>query len=116
MEHCPVCQTEYDEGIINFCITCGWDLKPCSLPEQMHEIFSQKERVRLTWARGVWLWASEMRSQLQLQSKLCETEAQLQQATQQAMSQRSHLQSQLSQVLEQTRLEQLQEVISAVSS
>lgn len=82
----------------------------------MHEIFSQKERVYLTWARRVWSWASEMRSQLQLQSNFSEIEDQMQQATQQAKSERAQIQSQLEQLKQgQLHLQsRLSEVLSLV--
>lgn len=103
---CPICQTEYIEGEINSCTTCGWDLTPISkFLDGVPEALWQNERVKLAWARGVW-------SQLQMQSKLCELQGQMQQAK----AERSHLQSQLALVfslLEQHRGERLPDVLSA---
>ena len=110
MALCSVCQTEYVEGQINLCTVCGWDLTPDSFFEQVQISISHKERVRLAWARGLWSWAKEIQSQLQLQSDLSEIQEFLQQSNQD----REHLQSQLSQVLEQTSQKQLQELISTI--
>lgn len=98
MTQCPICQNQYTEGTINFCPTCGWDLTPDSFPEQVLEAISHKERVRTTWAKGMWSWASEMRSQWQ-----------------QATQERELIQSQLSQILEQTSTERLLELLTALS-
>jgi predicted NACHT family NTPase len=95
---CPICHTEYTKNIANFCPTCGWDLTPDSFPEQLLETILHKERIRITWARGMWLWASEMQLQLQ-----------------QATQEQNLIQSQLSQVLEQTSTERLLETLAAVS-
>lgn len=109
---CPVCQTEYFQGTINFCATCGWNVTPDSLVEQVLAAISPKELLRLTWAREMWSWTSEMHLQLQLQSKLSEIEDQMQQAK----SERTQIQSQLEQ-LKQGRLflqSQLSEVLSLI--
>jgi dipeptidyl aminopeptidase/acylaminoacyl peptidase len=95
---CSICHTEYTENTVNFCPTCGWDLTPDSFPEQVLEAISHKERIRTTWARGMWSWASEMRLQLQ-----------------QATQEQNLIQSQLSQVLEQTSTERLLEIFATVS-
>jgi hypothetical protein len=72
MEQCPVCQTEYVRGQVNYCYTCGWDLRLHAFPlTEIPEVLLKQERVRTTWAREWW-----MRSQAQLwkfQSKLEKT-------------------------------------------
>ncbi|OKH41619.1 hypothetical protein NIES2101_34080 [Calothrix sp. HK-06] len=95
MANCPVCQTEYTENTMNFCRNCGWDLAPYPLTftDQIPEVFLQKERTKLTWARGAW-------SHLKLQSKLSNIEIRLQADTQERTQFKLQLQ-QLASQLEQ---------------
>ncbi len=55
MSKCPVCQTDYIEGQVECCPSCGWDLTP--YPPTIGHIpgaFLEKERGRLTWIRSLW--------------------------------------------------------------
>ena len=55
MAKCPVCESEYSENQVNFCITCGWDLTP--YPKSLGmipEAFLEKERTKINWAREIW--------------------------------------------------------------
>lgn len=103
MSECPVCRAEYQEGKANSCTNCGWDLAPMPPSLQMPEIFVQKERTKLTWANSIW-------KKLQVQEKL----AQIEVALQGASKERSHLQTQLTQLAAQ--VEQLRQRQINVSS
>jgi len=55
MVNCPVCNQEYVEGTVNFCTNCGWDLKAYPLVlGKIPELFLEKERAKLEWARQIW--------------------------------------------------------------
>lgn len=125
MANCPVCTTEYIEGTINFCITCGWDLTPYppTFAGQIPEAFLDKERAKLAWARQIWAKSQSQLQQLdrekaQFQEHLAQVVAKLDQlgqapsqevsdALSQTQSRLWELQSQLSQV--QGQLQQIQE-------
>ena len=106
MANCPVCQTEYVEEMVNFCSTCGWDLTPYPLTfaGQIPEVFLQKERTKLIWARGVW-------KQLQLQSDFSKVLSKLQLAE----KEREQFQNQITQLF--LEVDQIrQSLVSAPSS
>jgi len=74
MANCPICHTEYREGEVETCQTCGWDLTP------EHKIFGLKfatsQPVKLIdWGRQVWKRSREDISKLQ--EKLASAEMQL---------------------------------------
>lgn len=56
MSNCPVCQTEYIKGEVKSCSTCGWDLThyPVTFSGQIPEVFLEKERAKLAWAKNKW--------------------------------------------------------------
>ncbi|NES93843.1 MAG: hypothetical protein F6K32_01070 [Desertifilum sp. SIO1I2] len=97
MIQCPVCQTEYHEDVPKLCKTCGWDLTPDPLPKQVLDALERQERIRLAWARNVWARAKEIAMRVQLQGKMGEMQAQLEEATRE----RSRLESQIVQVFSQ---------------
>ncbi|GAB4281528.1 MAG: hypothetical protein Fur0025_10110 [Oscillatoriaceae cyanobacterium] len=55
MSQCPVCETEYIEGQIENCQTCGYDLTPYPLVlGQIPAAFLEKEQKRIAWAKKLW--------------------------------------------------------------
>jgi hypothetical protein len=56
MLQCPVCQTEYAEGLTQFCTHCGWDLNELSplLMGQLPAEYREAEHARLLWAQRMW--------------------------------------------------------------
>jgi chromosome segregation ATPase len=84
MLQCPICQTEYLEGLVN-CSTCGWDLTPYLFTFQLPEAFIQKEQAKLNWAKAMW-------KQSQNQATLTHSEVE------QLQAQILHLQYQLQQM------------------
>ncbi|MEM9542842.1 MAG: GUN4 domain-containing protein [Cyanobacteria bacterium P01_E01_bin.42] len=52
MSQCPICQTEYIEGEVRYCTTCGWYFGEfSSLPP---EKLTPEERDRIAWGRRMW--------------------------------------------------------------
>jgi hypothetical protein len=98
MPNCPVCDTEYLEGSVEFCSICGWDLTPHSQRSKVAKAYLNKEQNQANWARQMWELA---RNQKGWEIKFDELQSQLQQGA----IERSYLQSQLEWVL--YRLEQL---------
>jgi len=49
LSECPVCKTECDQGKVNRCSVCNWDLTPCP------EAFVKKHNAQLAWAREMWI-------------------------------------------------------------
>jgi anion-transporting ArsA/GET3 family ATPase len=56
VSNCPICHSEYVEGKVNLCSTCGWDLTPDPLTfaGQIPEAFLEKQRANLAWAKQIW--------------------------------------------------------------
>ncbi|MFB2973248.1 GUN4 domain-containing protein [Aerosakkonema sp. BLCC-F183] len=56
MSNCPICQSEYLEGKVNFCYICGWDLTPYPVTFAGHipEAFLEKEQAKLAWGKQIW--------------------------------------------------------------
>lgn len=99
MAQCPVCITEYLEGQVKYCSTCGWDLSPypVTFSGQIPEAFLEKERAKLAWARYLWgQWQRQIKDfnqdKLSLQSQLNTIKQQLQKIQQE----KAQLQSQIS--------------------
>lgn len=121
---CPVCQTEYMEGQVNFCFTCGWDLTPYPLTfaGQVPEAFLEKEQAKIAWAREMWakshsqLSAGQLKlerlneERSQLQEQLSKSQLQLKDANQET----SKIQSQLDQIKQEKA--QFQSQLSQVQS
>ncbi len=49
LSQCPVCKTEYNQGKVNRCCVCNWDLTLCP------EAFVEKYNDQLAWAREMWV-------------------------------------------------------------
>ncbi|OKH41617.1 hypothetical protein NIES2101_34070 [Calothrix sp. HK-06] len=106
MLQCPICQTEYLEGLVN-CSNCGWDLTPYPFTFQLPQGFIQKEQAKLNWAKAMWKQSQnqatlthseveELQNQiLHLKSQLQQMEANITLATQEKHNLEN--QSQLSQ-------------------
>jgi hypothetical protein len=61
MLQCPICQTEYVEGAVAHCSTCGWDFKQYSLtPEGI--VAAQQSKI--TWAREIWKENQRLKQEL----------------------------------------------------
>jgi hypothetical protein len=61
MLQCPICESEYVEGAVNQCSTCGWDLKQYSLtPEGLMAAQPSK----ITWAREIWQQNQQLKQEL----------------------------------------------------
>jgi septal ring factor EnvC (AmiA/AmiB activator) len=56
VSNCPICETEYVEGKVNFCSTCGWSLTPYPLTfaGQIPKDFEDKEHANLNWSKKMW--------------------------------------------------------------
>ncbi|MDE5081421.1 MAG: GUN4 domain-containing protein, partial [Trichodesmium sp. St18_bin1] len=54
MEQCPICDTEFTKGEVDYCATCGWDLTPYPISFELPESFVQKERDKIYWAKNLW--------------------------------------------------------------
>ena len=61
MEQCPICDTEFTEGKVNYCYTCRWDLTPYPINFQLPESLAQKEQAKIDWVRKLW---EKMKSEL----------------------------------------------------
>ncbi len=59
LSQCPVCKTEYNQGKVNRCSVCNWDLTPCP------EAFVEKHNAQLAWAREMWINLQAQEKQLQ---------------------------------------------------
>lgn len=78
MEQCPICDTKFTKGKVNYCSTCGWDLTPYPIGFELPEYFAQKEQDKISWARTLW---QKMESQLgQYKSQHSQLEFQLSEA------------------------------------
>lgn len=66
MSQCPICQTKYTDGEVHGCSVCGWDLTPYPLTfaGQLPEVFLEKERAKLGWAREMWARGQSQQEQL----------------------------------------------------
>ncbi|RMH75514.1 MAG: hypothetical protein D6680_11465, partial [Cyanobacteria bacterium J007] len=104
MSECPVCQTEYVEGEQIACSNCGWDLtpEPPQLAENLTEIYLEKERAKLKWARKIWAETTDQgKSVKELEWKLADIEGQLSKVWGRfdlAAKERVHIQEQVSQL------------------
>ncbi len=58
LSQCPVCKTEYNQGKVNRCSVCNWDLTPCP------EAFVEKHNAQLAWAREMWINLQAQEKQL----------------------------------------------------
>lgn len=54
MPNCPVCDTEYDGEVPEFCAICGWELTPQLLVADNPETYREKEEAKLNWAKQMW--------------------------------------------------------------
>ncbi|MBV9386106.1 MAG: formylglycine-generating enzyme family protein, partial [Chroococcidiopsidaceae cyanobacterium CP_BM_ER_R8_30] len=101
MSQCPVCQAEYVESKVECCCVCHWEINPQSLFMGLIPEFSQKEKVKLDWAKKLWAASKlqqEQINQLQLhlqQAKLKELD--LQSQLEQLNRERIQVQAQLEQ-------------------
>ncbi|MBW4596216.1 MAG: hypothetical protein KME46_25760 [Brasilonema angustatum HA4187-MV1] len=101
MKNCPVCNSEYTEGEVT-CQICCWDLTPYPLTfvGQLPDAYISKEKVKLNWAREIWvkhqqlpaLSAAEI---TQLQQEKTRLEKVIHQIQSQFAQERSHLQLQI---------------------
>lgn len=106
MPQCPVCQTEYGLGQVNYCSTCGWDLT--SYPPTLGQVpsaFLEKEQAKIAWAREIWAKS---------QAQLSEFQSKLQSQLEQLKQDREKLQSQISQA--QFQLEKSEQERSCLQS
>jgi len=56
MEHCPVCNSQYIEGKIIYCLTCNWDLSPyITFLGEIPECYISQEKAKLDWAKKIWI-------------------------------------------------------------
>ncbi|MFB2917531.1 SUMF1/EgtB/PvdO family nonheme iron enzyme [Aerosakkonema funiforme] len=112
MSNCPICQSEYLESKVNFCSTCGWDLTPYPLTfaGQIPEVFLEKERAKLAWAKQIWSRFLDIQDKLNeekafVQAQLTEVLTKLNQVgqvpAQQLTDSISNLTAQLAQVQQQ---------------
>ncbi len=95
MAKCPVCYTEYIEGQVKYCSTCGWDLSSylTTFAGQVPEAFLEKAQAKLGWSRQMWARLQSTLSELQLQVEIgYEARAQLQAQISQLKTQLQHLQ------------------------
>ncbi|BAU13743.1 hypothetical protein LEP3755_42840 [Leptolyngbya sp. NIES-3755] len=70
MPRCSVCQTRYTANKTDRCPLCGWDIQPLSFVTGMIPEVSQKEAIRLEWAKQLWSKAKacqDQARQIQLQ-------------------------------------------------
>jgi hypothetical protein len=54
MPNCPVCETEYNREIPEFCTVCGWELTPQLLIPDLPETYHEREDAKLNWAKQMW--------------------------------------------------------------
>jgi len=110
--NCPICQSEYVEGKVNLCSTCGWDLTPYPLTfaGQIPEAFLEKEQAKLAWAKQIWSRFFDLQNQMNqekvyTQAQLTEIITKLNQVAevpaQQVTDSLSNLTAQLAQVQQQ---------------
>jgi len=65
MPECPICGTEYEEGLINLCDHCGFDLTPYPLTVgQIPTAYLEKEQTQLESVRQMWLKFEETKQKL----------------------------------------------------
>lgn len=104
MAQCPVCQREYVEGQVKFCITCGWDLSRYGLTFNIPDECAKKDESRIIWARQMWAKSQSEKSHQfapQLSATLSELKEQLSEIKDQlleAQQERSTIKSQLSKI------------------
>ncbi|MBP0018251.1 MAG: GUN4 domain-containing protein [Cyanobacteria bacterium SBLK] len=80
MSQCPICQTDYIEGEVRYCTTCGWYVGEFSslLPEEL----TPEERDRIAWGKRMW---SQLQSFSQFKTILKDIQADLSKASQERM-------------------------------
>ncbi|HAZ48843.1 MAG TPA: hypothetical protein DDW76_14775 [Cyanobacteria bacterium UBA11369] len=117
MSNCPICQTEYVDGAVNFCFTCGWDLTPypVTFTGQIPAAFLDKERAKLVWAKQTWSRILDTQYRLNQQkadisSQLTEQLTQTQQQLTKTINQHQQLQATLDQITDRVVKELLEKL------
>lgn len=92
MSPCPICQTEYIEGQLKDCPTCGWDLQPYpqTFSGQIPTVFLEKEQAKIAWVQQWYVKTQRYLEQLkesqlqveQLSLELAQSLSQIQQLQQ----------------------------------
>lgn len=73
MSQCPICQTDYIEGEVRYCTTCGWYFGEFS------EKPTPEEQERIAWGKRMWL---QLQSFSQLKANLQDIQTDLSLASQ----------------------------------